>query len=272
MAGDLGEAMRSRVLVCDGDVVAAAMLRGASARAVAEACVTDPESLRRLYREYRAAGADVLQTPTASTSAAHLELLGSAPAPADIWSSAVRLCRQEAFGAFVAATVGPPPDGPAAWAEADLETLYRRQIEVFADCAPDILLLRGLRQVAQLRAALQASCSSGIPLVVTVPADHGPDGADADSLSRALSQAAVGLSPVAVGATGNEASHLLPLLRALSQAMDLPLVAQWGPGAAEHTGREAAELIAAGARIVGGAAGMPPAQIALVARAAKALA
>ncbi len=272
MAGDLGEAMRGRVLVCDGDVVAAAMLRGASARAVAEASVTDPEALRRLYREYRAAGADVLQTPTASTSSAHLELLGSTLAPADIWSSAVRLCRQEASGAFVAATIGPPPESSCDWSAADLDVLYRRQMEVLADCSPDLLLLRGLGEVAQLHAAVGAMCSDSIPFVVTVAADPQMDSAGPQSLARTLSQTTVGLSPVAVGATGNEASGLLPRLRALSQAMDLPLVAQWGPGAAEQTGREAAELIGAGARIVGGAAGMPPAQIALIARAAKALA
>jgi 5-methyltetrahydrofolate--homocysteine methyltransferase len=289
MRRDLLEAIADRVLVCEGAMGSMLTSRGVSVRNSAEANLTHPETVAAVHRAYQAAGAVVFQTNTFAANPHMLARVGLLPQASDIWSAAVRLCREAAGpNAYVAANGGPTgsllePLGDLSADEA--RAAFRRQFEVLLSPLVDFVLLESFESLeeAELAVAAVRELDGAIPVAVTVtfstPTGRTSMGVDGTAVARRLGACNVQM----LGANCGTPEALELGFGELSAATDRPLMAKPNAGVPAliqgetvfdgtpaAMGEQAARLIARGARLVGGCCGSTPAHIAQVARAASA--
>ncbi len=287
MLRDIMAAIADSILVCEGAMGTMLTAHGCAARSSAEANLTHPEIVGHIHHRYQQAGARVFQTNTFAANPIMLARMGLLDRAADLWSAAVRICR-EAVGpaAFVCATGGPTgglmaPLGDLS--EDDVRAAVRSQFEVMLGPDIDMVLLEGFAALEEAQAAVAAvrELDPAIPLAVTMcfstptgRTSMGVDGATAVASLAPLNVQVLG------GGCGMPAALELAL-REMAQVADRPLMAQpnaglpqlcrgetlWA-GTPTEAGELAARLITYGTRIVGGCCGSTPDHIVQVARAA----
>ncbi|MDR9390750.1 MAG: methionine synthase [Trueperaceae bacterium] len=189
-ADRLRAAMRERVLVLDGamgTMIQAHVLEEADFRGARFAdhdrplmgandvlSVTQPDLIREIHRGYLAAGADVVETNTFSSTSVGLADYGLEGHVAEINEAAARLAREEvdrvatdAKPRFVAGSVGPTnrtasmsPDvenpGYRAITFDDLAVAYREQVEALLRGGADLILIETVFDTLNAKAALYA--------------------------------------------------------------------------------------------------------------------
>ncbi len=283
--------LNERVVVCEGAMGSMLAAQGVKYRNTGEVNLTHPQIVTQIHRAYQQAGAEVFQTNTFAANLGMLRRAGLAGQAAQIQARAVQLVR-EAVGpeAYVAANGGPTgqllePLGELSYAEA--VSIYRQQFEVMLAGAVDFVLLETFESLEEVSAAIEGVHAVGADLPVAVTMSFslangrtamGTDGATA---ARELAGRGVDI----VGANCGHIEGLLTAIREMSEAVDLPLMAQANAGQPELIGGEtvyqatpresgelAAELISAGVRLIGGCCGTTPQHIREIARVAKACA
>ena len=254
-----------------------AALPGRAEERCERACLDHPEEVRAIHRAYLEAGCRAVKTNTFSVGADLAQ--GDEPLAKDIISAACRLVREEAatFEAYVFADLGPAPeDSPLSLADN-----YCHQADWFLDCGIRHFLVETLPSddgIPELAHHLKARCPDAYLIVSFAVAPGGVTryGISGDELYRrtaALPEVdAVGFNCV------SGPHHLLEYIQTISP-LEKPLSVMPNAGyptvlgrrtvyhgTPEYFGQKLAQIVQAGASIVGGCCGTPPAHIAQVAK------
>ena len=289
MPGDIIARLRTSVLVCEGAMGTLLMSRGAGGSSSAEANLTHPEMVAQIHRDYHSAGAQVFQTNTFAANPLMLERVGLLDRGPEIWSAAVRLCREAAGPeALVGANIGPTGGLLAPLGDLtadDAGAAFRRQLEAMLGPQVDFVLFESFESLDEIELAIKAlrGLDTRIPAAATMSFSV-PNGRTSMGVDGAAAAARLGeLNVQIIGASCGTPPGLELAFSEMAERTELPLMAQPNDGLPEiaggktiwrgtpaEAGELAARLIACGARIVGGCCGSTPDHILQVARAASA--
>lgn len=240
------DALEQRVLLGSGAMGTELRRRGALLdRPVDELNLTRPQMVLDLSLEYARAGAELIKT---NTFLANRRRVGKQAR--EINAAGARIARDAAKGGFVAGCVGPTKDlGPPDF------LVYREQCRALAEGGCDLILLETFTDGVDLRVALRAAWSAGLPVVAQMARLPLADLTDLDA--------------DVIGVNCVDPYHALPAIAELRT----PLVRSAFPSAG-LPGKEIAprefglgirRLVEAGARLVGGCCGAGPEYIAAAA-------
>lgn len=119
-----------------------------------------PDLIQDIHRQYRAAGADILETNTFGANRITLTRHGHGDRVIEINRAAVRLAREVADGAFIAGAVGPTGVNFAVATESERELArdaFREQIATLSEAGVDLLVLETFSSIVEIEAALEAA-------------------------------------------------------------------------------------------------------------------
>jgi methionine synthase I (cobalamin-dependent)/5,10-methylenetetrahydrofolate reductase len=285
------EELRGGVMCGDGAMGTMLLDAGAPIEScLEEFCLTRPELVSDIHRQYAAVGARILTTNSFGANLARLSRHGLESHLREINLAAVRLAKiaARASGAYVAASVGPTgitleEIRDHGW---DRRAIFREQISVLIEAGADVVifetfldademadalaakleLTRDIPAICSFASAAEGHLSSGLPLE------------DAFARMRAQGAEVVGVNCLqGPQATVRVLQHIAvapgDLLSAFPNA-GYPRYVDgrflYNPDPA-YFARIAQELVAQGARLVGGCCGTGPAQIAAMAQALRGL-
>ena len=282
--------LEARPRVLDGAGAGELLRRGVAAAGQlwgVGALLSAPEEVRRLHRDYAAAGAEVLTALTFRVAPYSLRRHGLEDRAAELATAAVRLAREGAEEAgrkvFVLASMTTLEDCYRPDLVPDDEALLKEHAataELLAAAGADGLLLETFNTVREAMAALDAAAATRLPVIVSFACREGGRLLSGDEVGVAA--AAVSLPEVAaVGINCTAVKDVMPALAALGEATHLPLAAYANNGYfaadAPHLAAEpltperyaqcALAWLAAGARLLGGCCGTSPEHVAAVAAA-----
>jgi len=251
------EALKSGTLLGDGAYGTEFLRRGClPGRPLDELNLIRPELVLELHREYRAAGSELTKTNTFLSTAFRLKPHGLDGRVTEINQAGARLAREAAGDGFVAGVVGPLTECP--WGERSRH--YEEQCAALAAGGCDLLLLETFQEASDLVAAAGAARKTGLPVAgqLALTIDRGFD-------RMILHAGRIGLS--ALGTNCVEPAQALRSLRRVAKGAELPLTAFPSAGlpgeeqSPEAFAESLAELVRAGARLVGGCCGTGPGHI-----------
>ena len=247
--------------------------------------LTHEHVVQQVHQEYREAGAQLIQTNTFSANRLKLDSFEQGDQARAINQRAAELARAAAGDErFVAGSVGPLP-APEARSEADpldestVRAVYAEQITALAEAGVDVILLETFTDIQHIRWALaetQSVCDLPIIAQMTlVDGRHTSDGTDGyvalETLRRDGAQV-IGTN------CGRGVSKVLSAVKYLGQRTDAPLSAFANAGMPEQVdGRliylatpdymadSAAQMVEAGANLIGGCCGTTAQDIAAIA-------
>jgi betaine-homocysteine S-methyltransferase len=195
-----------------------------------EVAIEHPQALRGLHEEFLQAGAQVLQALTFFATREKLTRAGYGAQTEAINRAAVRIAREAAADrALVAGSVSRTQllerEGPGALGHA--RDLFDEQIRLLQDAGVDFLILETFFRLDEMRVALECARRGGLPVVATLSfrprTTESSDGHSPAACAQALAEAGADV----VGANcEQEPARMLPILRAMRAAVDLPLAAQ----------------------------------------------
>jgi methionine synthase I (cobalamin-dependent) len=247
--------------------------------------VDHPDRVRKLHREFIAAGADIILTNTFGGNRHRLKLHNDQHRVHELNVAAVKNARVEADAAsrdvYVAGSMGPTgeifvPVGTMPHEEG--VAAFEEQAKALKDGGADVLWIETMSSEEELRAAVEGAAKVGLPIVTTMSFDT--NGRTMMGITPtvfgALTQSLT-VTPVAIGANcGVGASELIATVMGITAARpDAAVVAkgncgipQYHDGHIHYTGTP--ELMAeyariavdAGARIIGGCCGTSPEHLA----------
>ena len=275
-----------RPLFLDGGMGTQLQARGLAAGEIPELWnLSRPDDIRAVHAAYLAAGADVVYANTFGANAAKYH--GDAPL-ADVIAAGVRLAREAATAAsipdkprFVALDVGPTGRllKPAGDFEFDAAyDAFAEQVRLGAAAGADLVVIETMGDTYELKAAvLAAKENSNLPVIATVA--FGEDGklltgGDVECVAALLE----GLRVDALGFNcGLGPDKMRPYVERLARVVSCPIAVKPNAGmpkvvdgqtvftvGPEAFAADVADLVAAGASIVGGCCGTTPAHIAAV--------
>lgn len=239
------ELLKERVVVGDGGYLIELERRGyvdsgsgrekvgtgrGSGQFTPEVAIENPDALRELHREFLRAGSQVLQALTFFGTREKLTRAGYGDDTERINSAAVRLARGVAEGhALVAGSVSRTQlverEGMGALDKA--RDHIAEQIRLLKDAGVDFLILETFFHLAEMRIALECAARAGVPAVATMSfrplITKCSDGHTPAECAKVMAD----LGAIAVGANcEQDPKRMLPLLREMRTATDVPLAAQ----------------------------------------------
>jgi S-methylmethionine-dependent homocysteine/selenocysteine methylase len=274
--------------VLDGATGSELLRRGVSAAGRlwgVGALLEDADAVRRLHRDYAAAGADALTAATFRVAPYSLRRVGLEDRTAELASLAVRLAREGAREAgrevLVLASQTTLEDCYRPDLVPNDETLRREHAATAAALAAagaDALLLETFNTVREARIAVEAATATGLPVMASFACISGGRILSGEAAGEAAAAAALP-GVVAAGTNCTAVGEVLPALTAMAAATSLPLVAyannawfeddsKWlnaAPVAPDRYGFCALAWISVGAQMVGGCCGTGPEHIAALA-------
>ncbi len=223
----------------------------------------NPGLLLNVLSAFRDAGADVLP---AMTFGANVLSLSDYEMGAEAYRLNTRLAELTATAAPQVTVAGglapaghpPEPFGPLPYT--DLIDTYAEQALILRDAGVGLILIQGMESLCEARAAVLGARQSRLPILVTLTIhDSGMTSMSCDPLAALICLQELGIS--AFGLQCDDGPHaLLEPLRRLAPYAKVPLIAR--PGlegiAPEEVSCSCWELLAAGARILGGGRGATP--------------
>lgn len=276
---DFLEEIETRVLCGDGAMGTLLLAGGIPlARCFEELCVSEPQRIQRIHEDYIRAGARVVKTNTFGANAVRLERFGLEDRVAEINRAAGDVAKKAAIGrnVYVAGSVGPLGiSAKEATARGiDRTQCFREQIAALLEAGVEIIFFETFMDIEEMGIAFRAKkemsnvpeiCSfacapdarlvSGVPMaeglgqlrelgakIVGVNCLNGPDG-----LLRLIE--------------GLPAHHLAAAYPAAGQPQYREGAFVY-PVAPQAFARTAKQMVAAGARLIGGCCGTTPKHIA----------
>lgn len=244
--------------------------------------LTHPDRLAEIHRQYIAAGSRVIYANTFGANPR--KLAGTGYTVAEAVTAAVAVARQAAAGTgcLVAIDIGPlgellEPMGTLTFEKA-MEA-FREIAEAGARAGADLAVIETMTDLYEAKAALLAVKEhTDLPTVVTMTFDEGGrtfTGCTVASMAHTLT----GLGADAIGLNCSLGPRqVLPMIRELAAHIHLPIVAKPNAGlpdpidghydlTPEEFAKAMAEVVAAGASLVGGCCGTNPAYIRALSRA-----
>ncbi len=280
-AQEFRAALAERPLLADGAMATQLHARRPTLLgAVEDTNLTLAPLVRNVYRDYLAAGAEILKTNTFGANRLRLESAGSHHRAVELNRSAVRIAREASRDrAFVAGVIGPlgarlAPLGPLPAAEA--HAAFIEQAAALFSAGVDLFVLETFRDIAELRVAIDAvRAVAGDELVIAAQVTVGDDGRLYDGTPvEAFGPCLDELRADAVGVNCSGPRALLDALEKLAAMTAKPLIAVPSAGLpTTHNGKMtfpctpeymagyARRYAEAGARIVGGCCGTTPEHI-----------
>ncbi len=272
-------------LVCgDGAMGTLLLARGVPLeRCFEELCISEPDRVRAIHEEYVAAGARVIETNTFGANAVRLERFGFQERLAEINHAGAQLAREVASGknVFVAGSIGPLgiSADEASARGIDRGACFREQIAALVDGGVDILFFETFMDFDEMAIALKAKSEFGkitsISSFACAPEGRLASGiviAEAFARARQLGADIVGVNCM------NGPHGTVQLLEQVPA--DGPIAAYANAGypkyregrfiyhtAPEYFAQSAREMVAQGARLIGGCCGTNPKHIAAIAAA-----
>jgi betaine-homocysteine S-methyltransferase len=201
-----------------------------------EVAIEQPDALRELHREFLNAGSQVLQALTFFGTREKLNRAGYGAETENINAAAVKLAKELAGDkALVAGSVSRTQ----LTEREGMESLGKsrdhiaEQIRLLKDAGVDFLILETFFHLAEMKVALECAAAAGLPAVATMSfrplITKCTDGHTPAECAKVMAD----LGAIAVGANcEQDPKRMLPLLREMRAAMNVPLAAQ---PAAFHT-------------------------------------
>jgi len=237
-----------------------------------------PQRVSSVHRSYVQAGSQLIHANSFGGSAPKLRSVGLEGRVVEVNLAAARLARAAAGeGVLVAGDLGPtgrmfPPMGDAT--EAELEHTFAEQAAALCDGGADLLSIETMYDLREARAAVRGALRTGLAVIASMTFERKKRGVFTivgDRLVGAL-QALQAEGAQAVGFNCSVTSdEMVGFVREASGEVDAPLVAQANAGQPRATpegvlydadprrfAADVAEMVRAGARLVGGCCGTDP--------------
>jgi len=277
------EELETRIVCGDGAMGTLLLDRGVPVdRCLEELCVSEPERIRAVHDEYIAAGAQVIETNTFGANAVRLSRFGFENRVAEINKAAARVARKAGRGkdVCVAGSVGPLGISALEAEERGIDRAecFREQIAALIEGDVELIFLETFMNFEEMELALRAKPPSDhivVSLFACEPEGRLQSGmplVDAFALCRELGAAIVGANCLNGPRAMVQLFEKLPagdLLAAYPNA-GYPRYTEGRyvyPTAPDYFAKAACEMVAQGARLVGGCCGTTPAYIAAIANA-----
>ena len=136
-----------------------------------ELCLTRPDLILEIHKEYVQAGADIVESNTFGANRVKLRHHGLADRVAEINSRGVALAREAAGDdVYVGGSVGPCLSLKQAWRESGSEEIreaFREQIGALADAGADLVMLETFVHPEELALAAEVARASGKPVMAS---------------------------------------------------------------------------------------------------------
>ena len=195
-----------------------------------EVAIEHPDALRELHREFLRAGSQVLQALTFFGTREKLSRAGYGQDTERINGAAVKLAREVAGDrALVAGSVSRTQ----LTEREGLRSLGKsrdhlgEQIRLLKDAGVDFLILETFFHLAEMQVALRCAADAGLPAVATMSFRPLITRCSDDYTPAECARAMEDLGAIAVGANcEQDPKRMLPLLREMRAATNLPLAAQ----------------------------------------------
>jgi len=163
------DAINEAPLVFDGAMGTTLYARGVFINVCfEELCLSRPDLILDVHREYAQAGADVIETNTFAANAIKLGEHGIADKVGEINRRAAALAREAAGeDAYVAGSVGPCLGPGQLWQESNRETVgsaFAEQIAALKDGGVDLIFLETFTHLEELKLAVEVAATSGLPV------------------------------------------------------------------------------------------------------------
>lgn len=274
------EAVREKVLICDGAMGTMLYSRGFDPRDCYEWLnIEDPGVISDLHREYIESGADIIETNTFGANASRLLKFGFEKKTPRINIAAASLAKKAAseHGVYVAGSIGPLErvSSDKYSTREQVYEIYKEQVLALAEGGVDLFILETFSSLEEIMAALSAcKKETGLPVVAQIIFLNGLRTGYGNSLQSVVKSLTEGGADIIGTNCGNGPSAAAEILRALAGKTALPLSAQPNAGypqvvdgrsmymtSAEYFAGYAKELVRAGANIIGGCCGTTPAHI-----------
>lgn len=195
-----------------------------------EVALEHPEALRELHREFLHAGSQVLQALTFFGTREKLNRAGYGADTERINFAAVKLAREVAGDhALVAGSVSRTQlterEGVGSLDKS--RDHIAEQIRLLKDAGVDFLILETFFHLAEMKVALECAAGAGLPAVATMSFRPLITKCSDDYAPADCAKVMADLGAVAVGANcEQDPQRMLPLLRAMRKATQVPLAAQ----------------------------------------------
>ncbi len=279
------QAVEAGGLTADGAIGSLLYERGVFAnRNFEEVNLAQPELVKKVHRDYLAAGADIIETNTYGANRLRLSRSSLAAQTARINRAGVALAREVAGNeAYVAGSIGPSglAAGELRRGEKEVRTAFAEQAYLLSQEGVDLIVIETFGSVAELRMAIEAARGqTSLPIVAQVAVtDEGTvsDGTAPDDLAREMQQWGASI----VGANCNGPDLVFELVEKMV-ATGIPVCAMPNAGrprkiedrliyfaTPENFGVYARRMFKAGVKIVGGCCGTNPDHVARIASAAR---
>jgi len=250
-----------------------------------ELCLTKPDLISAIHREYVEAGAEVIETNTFGANRMKLTPYGLGDKVADMNRAAVRLARAEAGeSVYVCGSAGPcllPAERLGAGNERAVKDAFREQLSAIAEAGVDLVALETFSDLAELQ--LAASIARGLGLVTFASYMIDPESASRgqrpeEHVAQVLDKD-TNIDVIGLNCGLGPGSMFHPLQHVLARTSK-PVVAMPNAGGPSEVGGRmlylnspeyftefARRFIELGARGVGGCCGTTPAHIRMAVRA-----
>ncbi len=238
--------------------------------------ITHPEEVRKIYKAYKDAGSDVIQTNTFPGNRINLEKYGLGDKVYEINYAGVRLAK-EVMGkdGYVAASVGPTgllfePNGQLTFEEA--YDIFSQQVKAVYDGGADVINFETFTDLAEMRAALMAAKeNSDLPVICSLSFEaNGRTLMGTDPCTAAIVLNSLGADMVGINCSvGPEL--MLNVVKKMHEAGGVYLSVKPNAGLPEvidgqtvytespdNFARIACEFVGYGARLIGGCCGTTP--------------
>jgi len=250
--------------------------------------ITHPEEVQSVAAAYVEAGSDLVLTNTFGGSSLKLKKMNLADHVAEFNAAGAANSLAAAGGALVAGSVGPTgefiePLGDISAEE--MEAVFAQQIEAMLSAGLKAICVETMAAVEEAACAIRAAkkLDPTIDVICTMTFDSAANGyhtmMGVDPQRAATELVAAGADIVGSNC-GNGIEQMIEIAKAFRAATDVPILIHANAGvpeliegktvfrqSPEHMASLTADLVAAGANIVGGCCGTTPAHIAAMAAA-----
>jgi methionine synthase I (cobalamin-dependent) len=281
---DLLDDLQSRVLCGDGAIGTLLLEAGIPLESCfEELCVTEPDRIETIHQQYIDAGARVIETNTFGANAVRLERFGLEGRVAEINRAAAQIAAKTAQGkdVYVAGSVGPLgiSRDEAAARGIDRAQCFREQVDALLEGGAQLIFFETFMDFEEMEIAFRArkEIDDGVAICSFACAPEGRISSgtllvDAFAKLRALGAQIVGVNCM------NGPHGMVQLLQRVPAEYLLAAYPNAGypkyhegrfiyHPAPDYFAQSARELVAEGARLIGGCCGTNPKHIAAVAAA-----
>ncbi len=281
------------ILVSDGAMGTFLHEKGLGQRECPESwCVTHPEVIKEIARTYIAAGADMVETNSFGGTSLRLQPHGMAERSREFNLAAARLAREAANGTgYVLGSVGPTAqlirqEGGKATPEQFYDS-FKEQVMALAEGGADAICIETMSSLVEAKEAIRAAKeNTSLPVICTFTFDIKPRGfftMMGATPERAAKEAVAAGADIMGTNCGNGIANMIEITRKMrAAAPGTPILVHANAGmpvvengktvfrdTPDDMASRVAELIEAGANIIGGCCGTTPAHIAAIATAVR---